>query len=119
MIMNAIGIRNILLFLPMFPSHVATAKRPIPARSWFAAPKSPQIFPYPFIPSRMPSTTVRMVAKYGFTMTFFQPSLISAAVSPGSSQNSWNMKRARRVAVSREVRQNAEYVSTSKEFKML
>lgn len=29
------------------------------------------------------------------------------------------MKRARRVAVSREVRQNAEYVSTSKEFKML
>ena len=36
MIMNAIGIRNILLFLPMFPSHVATAKRPIPARSWLA-----------------------------------------------------------------------------------
>ena len=94
----------------------------MPASSWFAAPKSPQIFMKPFIPSMTPRNTVRTVAKYGLTIIFLKPFLISFGVSPGSSQNSWNMKRARRVAVSREVRQNAEYVKTSRvymEFSML
>ena len=65
-------------------------------------------------PRAIPKTTVSTVAKTGFTISFFQPDLISFAVCPGSSQNSWNIKRARRVAVSRDVRQNAEYVRTSK-----
>ena len=62
----------------------------------------------PPMPREMPRITVMMVAKYGFTMSLRNPSLTSFGFSPGSSQNSWNMKRASLVAVSREVRQKAE-----------
>ena len=102
------GKRNILLFFPALPSHAATARRPMAARSWLAAPKSPQILANPPMPREMPRITVMMVAKYGFTMSLRNPSLTSFGFSPGSSQNSWNMKRASLVAVSREVRQKAE-----------
>ena len=54
-----------------------------------------------------------IVATYGLTAIFFHPLLISAAVSPGSRKNSWNINLARRVAVSRDVKQNAEYVSVN------
>ena len=36
---NAIGNRNILLFLPALPSHAHTASKPSAASSWFAAPE--------------------------------------------------------------------------------
>ena len=64
--------------------------------------------PDPPMPRDMPRITVRIVAKYGFTMSLRNPSLTSFGFSPGSSQNSWNMKRASLVAVSREVKQKAE-----------
>ncbi len=39
---ETIGTKNILLFLPMLPSHAATASIAIPARGWFAAPNTPR-----------------------------------------------------------------------------
>ena len=55
----------------------------------------------------MPRTTVIIVAKYGSVKTLLTP-VASLYVSPGANQNSWNIYLARRVAVSSEVRQNAE-----------
>lgn len=60
--MKLMGKRNILLFFPALPSHAATARRPMAARSWLAAPKSPQILANPPMPREMPRMTVRIVA---------------------------------------------------------
>ena len=91
------------------PSQVATARRPIPASSWFAAPNRPQILPYPCHTKDDTKNNSQDGCKvrinHNFLPAFFY---ILQQFRPGSSQNSWNMKRARRVAVSREVRQNAE-----------
>ena len=57
-----------------------------------------------------------IVATYGFTRTFFHPDLTSATVCPGSNQNSWNINLANLVAVSSDVKQNAEYVKISRVF---
>ena len=71
------------------------------------APNSGQMFMYPVMPSPIPSTTVRTEEKYGLTRTFLKP-FASATVSPGASQNSWNVYLASLVEVSSEVRQKTE-----------
>ena len=42
-IMKTMGMKNILLLLPMLPSQQATAMRARPARSWLAAPNRAQM----------------------------------------------------------------------------
>ena len=82
--------KNILLFLPIFPSHVVTANKPSAASNWLAAPNNAQTLAYPLSPRATPKATVIRVATKGLVKVFLKP-VASSLDYPGSSQNSWNI----------------------------
>ncbi len=71
--MKTIGKKNILLFLPILPSHVQTASIATPASSWLAEPNTLQIWLRPMKPMPQPMMTMISVETIGVVKNFAAP----------------------------------------------